>query len=77
MTEWNQILQRKEYSLENPDEIVVNLASILEERKAKIILDIGCGAGRHVIYLAERGFESCGSDISETGLKLTKKRLRS
>ncbi len=77
MTEWNQILQREEYKPEKPAEIVVNLASILEERKAKRILDIGCGAGRHVIYLAERGFESCGADISETGLKLTKKKLRS
>jgi ubiquinone/menaquinone biosynthesis C-methylase UbiE len=77
MTEWNQILQRKEYSPENPDEIVVNLASILEERKTKRILDLGCGAGRHVTYLSERKFESYGSDISETGLKLTKKKLRS
>ncbi|MFQ6086796.1 MAG: class I SAM-dependent methyltransferase, partial [Candidatus Bathyarchaeia archaeon] len=43
----------------------------------KRVLDLGCGAGRHVIYLAERGFESYGADISETGLKLTKKKLRS
>jgi len=77
MTEWNQILKREEYRLESPDEIVVNLASILEERKAKRILDLGCGAGRHVIYLAERGFESYGADISETGLELTKNKLRS
>jgi len=77
MIEWNQILQREEYRPESPDEIVVNLASILEERKAKRILDLGCGAGRHVIYLAERGFESYGADISETGLELTKNKLRS
>ncbi len=77
MTEWNHILQRNEYSLESPDEIVVNLASMLEEKKAKKILDLGCGAGRHVIYLAERGFESYGSDISRMGLKLTKERIRS
>jgi len=77
MTEWNQILQREEYRPESPDEIVVNFVSILKERKAKRILDLGCGAGRHVIYLAERGFESYGADISETGLKLTKNRLRS
>lgn len=77
MAEWNRILRRKEYSPENPDEIVVSLASILEKRKAKRILDLGCGAGRQVIYLAERGFEAYGADISETGLKLTNKRLRS
>jgi len=77
MTEWNQILQRNEYKPENPDEMVINLASILKDRKAKRILDLGCGAGRHVIYLAEREFESYGSDISDTGLKLTIKRLES
>lgn len=76
MTEWNQILQRKEYRSENPEEIVVDLVSSLEERKTKRVLDLGCGAGRHVIYLAERGFESHGSDISGTGLKLTKRRLK-
>ena len=77
MAEWNRILRRKEYSPEDPDGIVVGLASVLEKRKAKRILDLGCGAGRHVIYLAERGFEAYGADISETGLKLTNKRLRS
>ena len=77
MAEWNQILRRKEYSQENPDEIVVNLASILEKRKFKRALDLGCGTGRHVIYLAERGFEAYGADISETGVKQTNTRLRS
>lgn len=77
MTKWDQILRRKEYSLENPDGIVVNFASIIENREAKRILDLGCGAGRHVVYLADRGFETYGADISETGLKLTKNKLRS
>jgi len=75
MVEWNQILRRKEYSPEKPDGIVVNLSSILEKRKAKRVLDLGCGGGRHVVYFAERGFEAYGADISETGLKLTKRRL--
>lgn len=77
MVEWNQILRRKEYSPENPDRIVVNLASIFEKRKADRVLDLGCGTGRHLIYLADLGFEAYGADISETGLKIAKKRLRS
>ncbi len=77
MVEWNQILRRKEYSPENPDRIVVNLASILEKRKADRVLDLGCGTGRHLIYLADLGFEAYGADISETGLRIARKRLRS
>ncbi|UCE43960.1 MAG: methyltransferase domain-containing protein [Candidatus Bathyarchaeota archaeon] len=77
MVEWDQILLNKDYHLEYPDEMVVSLASILEERRAERVLDLGCGAGRHLLYLAENGFEAYGADISKTGLTLTRKRLES
>lgn len=35
------------------------------------ILDVGCGVGRHVIYLGGRGFQMAGTDISPTGVKVT------
>ena len=34
--------------------------------KAKRILDIGCGTGRHAIELAKRGYDVTGLDLSET-----------
>jgi len=37
--------------------------------KAKKILDIGCGTGRHAIELAQRGYDVTGLDLSETLLK--------
>jgi len=77
MLEWDQILLRKEYHPESPDRIVVELVSILARRRAQRVLDLGCGAGRHVTYLAESGFTTYGADLSDTGLKLTKKRLGS
>jgi len=77
MVEWDQILLRKEYHPESPDRIVVELVSILARRRAQRVLDLGCGAGRHVTYLAESGFTTYGADLSDTGLKLTKKRLGS
>ena len=75
MAEWDRILQKEEYQLEEPDKIVVHVVSVLEDRRVGRILDLGCGAGRHVVYFAEKGFETYGADISETGLVLTKKRL--
>jgi ubiquinone/menaquinone biosynthesis C-methylase UbiE len=77
MTEWNQILKEKRYSLEEPDELVISFAAFLK-RKKKVgrVLDLGCGAGRNLIYMVKQGFESHGTDISETGLSLTKCRLK-
>jgi ubiquinone/menaquinone biosynthesis C-methylase UbiE len=77
MVEWDQILLRREYHPESPDRIVVDLISILARRRAQSVLDLGCGAGRHVMYLAESGFKTHGADLSDRGLKLTKKRLKS
>ena len=32
------------------------------------VLDLGCGAGRHLVYLAWQGFEMCGTDVDSHGL---------
>jgi ubiquinone/menaquinone biosynthesis C-methylase UbiE len=74
LTEWNHILPEKAYSFEEPDDSVIILTKSLP--KGKAALDLACGAGRHVIYLAEQGFDVTGADVSVTGLKTTKERLQ-
>jgi len=37
--------------------------------KSKIILDIGCGTGRHAIELAKRAYNITGIDLSDSQLK--------
>jgi ubiquinone/menaquinone biosynthesis C-methylase UbiE len=76
MTEWNRILLRPEYALEEPDEILVKVVKFLKKRKVLKVLDLGCGAGRHVVYMTSQTFEAYGVDMSETGLKRTKERLK-
>jgi SAM-dependent methyltransferase len=39
------------------------------------ILDIGCGAGRHLAFLAREGFKAAGTDFSEKGLVAARARL--
>ncbi|HDO42228.1 MAG TPA: methyltransferase domain-containing protein [Candidatus Bathyarchaeota archaeon] len=38
------------------------------------VLDIGCGAGRHSIYLQNKGFNVIGIDISPLAIKVCRLR---
>jgi len=45
---------------------------IFKRNRCKSVMDLGCGTGRHSIYLTEQGFKVYATDISETGLEITK-----
>jgi SAM-dependent methyltransferase len=40
------------------------------------ILDLGCGTGRHLIFLEELGYQTFGLDISPTGLAYSREWLQ-
>ncbi len=40
--------------------------------KAGRALDLGCGTGREVIYLAQHGFDATGVDISPTAIRMAR-----
>src|SRR5262245_37014726 len=52
-----------------PNETVVEWANGLPS--GAWVIDLGCGIGRHVIYLGGRGFRMAGADISPTGVQRT------
>jgi tellurite methyltransferase len=56
-------------TLAAPNASVVEWAATLPAGSS--IVDIGCGIGRHVLYLGERGFKLAGMDVSPTGIKTT------
>lgn len=77
MIEWNQILQEKWYSQEEPDELVVSFVALLKKKNKKAhVLDLGFGAGRNLIYMASQRFEAHGLEISDTGINFSKERLK-
>ena len=77
MTEWNQILREKWYSQEEPDELVVSFLTLLKKKNKKVhVLDLGFGAGRNLIYMANQKFEGYGLEISDTGIHTSKERLK-
>jgi len=52
--------------------------ALAEEMRAwgmRRVLDVGCGGGRHLLYLAKEGFVVYGSDRSATGLTISRERL--
>jgi len=75
MAEWNVLFKKKKYRWKKPSRFVIDLVPLLKKRKFKRVLDLGCGAGRHTVYLTKIGFFVVGSDISTTGLNLSEKWL--
>jgi len=43
-----------------------------EKFKVKRVLDIGCGTGNYLAYLASKGFEVAGTDSSSTAVKMAR-----
>lgn len=56
-------------SLAEPEAWVVEWADTLLPGAA--VLDLGCGVGRHCVYLGGRGFLVAGQDISPSGIEQT------
>lgn len=47
-----------------------------KELKKKTVLDIGCGRGRHSLFLAEMGFDVTATDISPEGIEQLQKEAK-
>lgn len=73
---WDDIFGRGDVRWQDPDWHVVGLVPLLHTIDTKRVLDLGCGAGRHVVFLAREGFEVVGQDASKGALHLARKSLR-
>jgi SAM-dependent methyltransferase len=73
---WEKLYQQGGYAFEEPFPRFQDLAKVFQQHGCKRILDLGCGGGRHVLALAQLGFQVVGIDASPTGLRLARKRLK-
>lgn len=64
---------RVEYLFRNYNEMPKLEKKALQLAKGKV-LDVGCGAGSHALYLQEKGFDVTAIDISENAIKACKLR---
>lgn len=56
-------------TLAAPNDTVVEWADTLPAGSS--VLDVGCGVGRHLIYLGGRGFRLAGMDIAPSGVRIS------
>lgn len=65
---WRDIRGERPYWQE-PEERVIKLADVLWREGRRRVYDVGCGVGRHTVFMAKQGFEAYGSDLSHEALR--------
>lgn len=72
---WEMVEKDDKY-WNTPAPEVYNLAIKWKESGFKSFLDIGCGYGRNLIYMAKQGFEVSAFDLSEYAVENTKEKAK-
>jgi SAM-dependent methyltransferase len=75
-SQWEQIFISAGHVLPEPAPLVIQFAEQLKERRVKSVLDLGCGSGRHVVHMRQKGLHVTGLDNAPTGLRLTREWLQ-
>lgn len=76
MQQWNGIFKEKGRVFLRPQEDMPRIVKLFKKKGVKKVLDLGCGSGRHTVYLAKNGFDVYGFDVAPVGMKLTKEWLK-
>jgi len=75
---WEKIFRSRAWGKYPPEELIRFIARNyykVPDRKQIKILDVGCGAGAAVWYIAREGFSAYGIDGSDTAIKIAKERF--
>lgn len=78
MAHWDSIFRSRGWGRYPPEELVRFVARTFpdqEARSGQAALEVGCGPGANLWYLAREGFQLAAIDGSEHGIALARKRL--
>jgi len=75
MPSWEKIFKDQGYFFLDPHPDIARLAELFKNHGVKRILDLGCGTGRHLVYLSKLGFQMEGFDSSPHALALSQEWL--
>ena len=68
-------LDKIPWNIETPPEVLIRLVESGKVKPCKTI-DLGCGTGNYLIYLASVGFDVTGIDISPTAIKIAQENAK-
>jgi len=70
--EWNERYRRGEHAHDSPYAFIVQALDRIGRGQGRRALDVACGAGRHSIALASRGWSVTAVDWSVTALEMVR-----
>jgi ubiquinone/menaquinone biosynthesis C-methylase UbiE len=74
--QWNEVFKKEGRFFVEPQEDMPRIVRLFKRHGVEKVLDLGCGSGRHTVYLARHGFSVYGLDVSPEGVRLAKEWLR-
>ncbi|TFF92171.1 class I SAM-dependent methyltransferase [Candidatus Thorarchaeota archaeon] len=75
MPEWDDIFREQGRVFDDPHPYMERLVRLFEENGVRRVLDLGCGTGRHTVYMAKLGFEVYALDSSANAVTQTQEWL--
>jgi SAM-dependent methyltransferase len=67
---WNEIYARRGNVFVEPLDEVKRFSEKMKEAGLSRVLDLGCGNGRHTVFLDKKGFDIWGLDNAPEGIRL-------
>jgi ubiquinone/menaquinone biosynthesis C-methylase UbiE len=73
---WDRIFKKEGNPFTIFHKDMTKIVKFFKRKNVKRVLDLGCGTGRHLVYLAKHSFDVYGIDISKHGIEIAKKWLK-
>ncbi|MEE9557311.1 MAG: hypothetical protein V3V76_08625, partial [Candidatus Adiutricales bacterium] len=64
---WDEVFKKQGKFFTSTHEDLPGVVRTFEREKVRRVLDLGSGSGRHVVFLAQKGFSVYGFDKSGEG----------
>lgn len=72
---WQRAHREGVFDDPSPDPALISFVPRLTQAGVRSVLDLGCGSGRHILYLDGQGFEPIGVDFAPAALEAARRNL--